>query len=78
MTSSLLVVGNWKMNGSVARLSSFADVAARNWPLCEAVLCVPHTLLPVAQAAFRGTPLRWGAQDCSAQDEGAWLPARHP
>jgi triosephosphate isomerase len=72
MTSSLLVVGNWKMNGSAARLSSFADVAARNWPLCEAVLCVPHTLLPVAQAAFRGTPLRWGAQDCSAQDEGAY------
>lgn len=71
-SSGKLVVGNWKMNGSAARLSAFGGAAVRDWPGCEAVLCVPHPLLPAAQAAFRGTPLRWGAQDCSARDEGAF------
>ena len=72
MSSSKLVIGNWKMNGSTAQVRAFADLAAQDWPGCEAALCVPHPLLPAAQAAFGATPLRWGAQDCSAEDEGAF------
>lgn len=72
MTSTKLVVGNWKMNGSLARVRAFGALAARDWPGCEPVLCVPHPLLPAAQAAFGATPLRWGAQDCSAEDSGAF------
>jgi triosephosphate isomerase len=67
-----LVIGNWKMNGSTAQVRAFADMAGGGWPDCEAALCVPHPLLPVAQAAFGGTPLRWGAQDCSAEEAGAF------
>lgn len=70
MTAAKLVIGNWKMNGSVARVRAFADLAACDWPGCEAALCVPHPLLPAAQVAFGATPLRWGAQDCSADDDG--------
>jgi triosephosphate isomerase (TIM) len=51
---------------------AFAELAARDWPGCEAALCVPHPLLPVAQRAFGTTPLRWGAQDCSAEEDGAY------
>ena len=72
MTAAKLVIGNWKMNGSTAQVRAFADLAARDWPGCEAALCVPHPLLPAAQTAFGATPLRWGAQDCSAEDEGAF------
>jgi triosephosphate isomerase len=72
MTAAKLVIGNWKMNGSIAQVRAFADLAARDWPDCEAALCVPHPLLPAAQTAFGATPLRWGAQDCSAEDEGAF------
>jgi len=72
MTAAKLVIGNWKMNGSIAQVRAFADLAAGHWPDCEAALCVPHPLLPAAQTAFGATPLRWGAQDCSAEDDGAF------
>ncbi len=72
MSTPKLVIGNWKMNGSTLRVREFADLAARDWPECEAALCVPHPLLPAAQSAFGVTPLRWGAQDCSAEDDGAY------
>lgn len=79
MNASKLVIGNWKMNGSAARVRAFADLAMGDWPDCEAALCVPHPLLPAAQAAFAATPLRWGAQDCSGEVAGAFtgeVPAR--
>jgi len=72
MSGVKLVVGNWKMNGSSAQVRAFADLASRDWPGCEAALCVPHPLLAAAQAAFAATPLRWGAQDCSSEEEGAF------
>ena len=72
MTAAKLVIGNWKMNGSTAQVRQFADLAARGWPGCEAALCVPHPLLAAAQAAFGATPLRWGAQDCSPEEDGAY------
>jgi triosephosphate isomerase len=67
-----LVVGNWKMHGSLAALREFGE-QARQIPLrCEAALCVPFPLLGAARGALQGTPLRWGAQDCSAEAEGAF------
>jgi triosephosphate isomerase len=72
MSTPKLVIGNWKMNGSTRQVRAFADLAARDWPGCEAALCVPHPLLPAAQRMFGATPLRWGAQDCSAEDAGAF------
>src|SRR5204862_6619475 len=65
-----LVVGNWKMSGSWAALWELADLAQRDPPACEAAVCVPLPLLPAAQTTLQATPLRWGAQDCSAHAEG--------
>jgi len=72
MIGAKRVVGNWKMNGSPALVRAFTDAAAREWPDCETALCVPHPLLPLAQAAWSSTSLRWGAQDCSSEDVGAF------
>ena len=72
MTAPKLVIGNWKMNGSTAQVRAFGDLVRRGWPGCESALCLPHPLLSAAQAAFSATPLRWGAQDCSAEDNGAF------
>ena len=72
MSAAKLVIGNWKMNGTIAQVRSFAELAARDWPACDAALCVPHPLLLAAQGAFASTPLRWGAQDCSTEDNGAF------
>ncbi|HEV7913724.1 MAG TPA: triose-phosphate isomerase [Albitalea sp.] len=66
-----LVIGNWKMNGSLTQVRRFAELATSGWPSCEAALCVPHPLLAAAQAAFGATPLQWGAQDCSPDEDGA-------
>jgi triosephosphate isomerase len=71
MSLPKLVIGNWKMSGSPAALWAFADLVRREPPACMAALCVPSPLLSAAQAALQATPLRWGAQDCSAHADGA-------
>jgi len=74
-----LVIGNWKLNGSLAALRGFAESLADEPVLrrgrllrCEAALCVPYPLLPAAQALLAPYAMRWGAQDCSAHAEGAY------
>jgi triosephosphate isomerase (TIM) len=65
-----LVIGNWKMEGSWAALWELADLAQRERPACEAAVCVTFPLLAAAQSVLQATPLRWGAQDCSAHADG--------
>jgi triosephosphate isomerase len=72
MSSAKIVIGNWKMHGSWARLCEFADLLGHEKLACQAALCVPFPLLGAAQAALQATPLRWGAQDCSTEAEGAY------
>ncbi len=68
-----LVVGNWKMNGSratnAALLASLR--AAAPFPGGVAV-CVPSPYLGEVAAALQGSPIAWGAQDCSSHDAGAF------
>jgi triosephosphate isomerase len=66
----LLIVGNWKMNGTAADLTAFRAVAgvARARPPIEIVLCPPFTMLA---AAVDGSNLRVGAQDCHVADFGS-------
>lgn len=73
MTRSKLVVGNWKMNGSRAsnaqRLQGVLDAR----PLgCEVAVCVPFPFLSETAVALSGSDIRWGAQDCSAHEQGAF------
>ena len=73
MSTRKLVIGNWKMTGTRARVRSFADTVCPVLPelgRCEAVVCVPFPLLSIAQAAWKATALRLGAQDCSGAPEG--------
>ena len=67
-----LVVGNWKMNGSLAELAELHAIAdaAREAPGVDVGICPPFTL--IAPALTRSGGLAIGAQDCHAQESGAF------
>jgi triosephosphate isomerase len=68
-----LVVGNWKMFGSRpanAELLS-ALLAARPYGRDVAV-CVPFVYLSETAATLAGSDIRWGSQDVSAHEQGAY------
>ena len=70
-----LVVGNWKMNGSLATNAALLAALAQGWkPVAgrEIAVCVPYPYLAQAQAALRGTTVGWGAQDVSEHRSGAF------
>ncbi len=72
--ASKLMVGNWKMHGSLAAnasllpdiLSGMGDVT------CRAAVCVPAAYLAQAQSLLAGSALALGAQDVSAHESGAY------
>src|SRR5688500_7092347 len=66
-----LVVGNWKMNGSLASLSELHAIAdaARGAGGVDVGICPPFTL--IAPAVTRAGQVWIGAQDCHEKDEGA-------
>jgi triosephosphate isomerase (TIM) len=72
---SKVVVGNWKLNGSLAGnealLKALLRETPRNGPAACAV-CVPYPYLAQAQALLKGSAIAWGAQDCSRFDQGAY------
>lgn len=71
-----LVVGNWKMFGSLAAneallhgvIAGLKDRLA----LGQVGVCVPFPYLAQVQEILGGTGLWWGAQDVSAASEGAF------
>ncbi|MFL6660027.1 MAG: triose-phosphate isomerase [Massilia sp.] len=69
-----LVVGNWKMNGSLAANASLMAgiVAGLDGSGADCGVCVPAPFLAQAQAQLAGTPVSWGAQDVSANASGAF------
>jgi len=70
-----LVVGNWKMNGSLAAnaalLDALKNAVGANGAAVSAV-CAPAPYLAQCQAALSGSHLAWGAQDVSAHGAGAF------
>jgi triosephosphate isomerase (TIM) len=62
-----LIVGNWKMNGSVAALAEIDAIAAEMPDGVDVAICPPFTL--IAHACGRGVVI--GAQDCHAKASGA-------
>jgi triosephosphate isomerase len=77
-----LVLGNWKMNGSVQAneallqgllesLSPDADTALKQGEL-QAGVAVPAPYLFQAATRLRTSGLFWGAQDCSNEASGAF------
>ncbi|MEJ7805702.1 MAG: triose-phosphate isomerase, partial [Telluria sp.] len=69
-----LVVGNWKLNGSLASNASLLSGIAEGLHAAGAscAVCVPAPYLAQCQALLSGSPIAWGAQDVSAQPSGAF------
>ncbi len=68
-----LVVGNWKMHGSVAGNESLLKaLGAGVRQGADVAVCVPFPYLYQAQALLSNSAVAWGAQDVSAQGQGAF------
>ncbi|MEZ0231859.1 MAG: triose-phosphate isomerase [Methylophilaceae bacterium] len=70
-----LVVGNWKMHGSLAQNKQLLDALIRKLePLTQAdfAVCVPYPYLFQAQAALQNTRIGWGAQNIAKHQVGAY------
>lgn len=69
-----LVIGNWKMHGSLAdNLGLLHQVRAGATELQAGVaVCVPYPYLAQARSALDGSAVSWGAQDVSEYKSGAY------
>jgi triosephosphate isomerase len=70
---SKLVVGNWKMNGSLEANRALLTTLTRHaLDGVEAGVCVPYPYLAQAQALLAGTGIALGAQNVCEHAEGAY------
>ncbi|MBP6901323.1 MAG: triose-phosphate isomerase [Burkholderiaceae bacterium] len=68
-----LVAGNWKMHGShPANAQLLSGIVASRPFGCDVAVCVPFPYLSETAVALAGSDVRWGAQDCSAHEQGAY------
>ena len=68
-----LVVGNWKMHGSRAgNAELLRGILAAGPFAAELAVCAPFPYLADVATALAGSALAWGAQDCSAHEQGAY------
>ncbi len=72
-----LVMGNWKMHGSLAANAALLDgltsgVAAAQAVDVQLAVCVPFPYLAQTRAALADSPISWGAQDVSVHAQGAY------
>jgi triosephosphate isomerase len=74
-----LVLGNWKMHGSLAEnaqlLKRLHDLSAEHGDFAgeaEVGVCVPFPYLAQVLQLLKGGPITWGAQDISANRQGAY------
>ena len=72
---SKVVVGNWKLNGSLAGNEKLLAALLRAPPRSGAAacaVCMPFPYLAQAQGLLKGSAVAWGAQDVSCFDQGAF------
>lgn len=70
-----LVVGNWKMNGSIQSNQSLLDNLKQNIKKvqnAQVSVCAPFVYLQQISELLKGTVIAWGAQDISNQKPGAF------
>ncbi|MGC2458457.1 MAG: triose-phosphate isomerase [Gallionellaceae bacterium] len=73
-----LVVGNWKMHGSLARNKALLDLllaGLRDMRKADYAVCVPYPYLAQAQSMLQGSNIAWGAQNLSQHEQGAFTGA---
>jgi triosephosphate isomerase len=69
-----LIVGNWKMHGSLAENAVLLQglLSGAVSATAHLAVCAPFPYLPQAAQLLQGTAIAWGAQDCSAHARGAY------
>ena len=70
-----VVVGNWKLNGSLAGNEALLKALLREIPRDNPVacaVCVPSPYLAQMRVLLEGSGIAWGAQDVSRFDHGAY------
>jgi triosephosphate isomerase len=72
MTTRKLIAGNWKMNGRQASARALLAALGEGPFKADVAVCPPFPLLGLAADAVTGTGIALGAQDCSAQGDGAF------
>jgi triosephosphate isomerase (TIM) len=72
---SKAVVGNWKLNGSLADNEKLLRGLLGQIPPDGSVacaVCVPYPYLAQVQSLLQGSGIGWGSQDVSRHDKGAY------
>lgn len=70
-----LVAGNWKMNGSRASVAALLDGLKAGFgrvTAAEVAVCAPAILIADTQASLQGSAIKWGGQDLSVHESGAY------
>jgi triosephosphate isomerase (TIM) len=73
-----LILGNWKMNGDFASNATLLNTLTTEWaarqsaPVCDLGVCVPSVYIPQVQSLLARSTIKWGGQDVSAHDKGAY------
>ncbi len=69
-----LVVGNWKMNGTLASAELLAKgiIAGLGADIADIAICVPYVHLPRISELVKGTTLALGAQNVADKSSGAF------
>lgn len=76
-----MVVGNWKMNGSLDEnrgLLTGITAGVNTLESVDVVICPPYPYIPQAQSLLHGTNVRWGAQNLCSTKDGAMTGAVAP
>lgn len=69
-----LVVGNWKMNGTLASAEALAKgvIAGLSSSSADVAVCAPYVFLPKLHEIVKGTNLALGAQNVADKESGAF------
>lgn len=76
-----MVVGNWKMNGSLDEnrgLLTGITAGVNTLESVDVVICPPYPYIAQAQSLLHGTNVRWGAQNLCSTKDGAMTGAVAP
>lgn len=67
-----LVIGNWKMHGSLATNLGLLHAIRRGGVAVNMAVCVPYVYMLQARSVLMGSSVAWGAQNVSAFEDGAY------
>lgn len=73
MSRRKLVVGNWKMHGSVQANADLLRALVQGLPMpCDVAVCPPFPYISQVVQLLAGTGVDCGGQDCSPHAQGAY------